>query len=154
MTTFQYASRQLSQREAGVFACIFRKQEGQFFVLLQKRLCDTPKGSYGIRELPGGGIQDQDFSLNQALYREVQEEIMLDISNIIYHKSESIVLMKKSPIALFFLEVPKDVSIDPRDTEEACDARFFSLELIRQEMLSEEMRMVILPKIEKILPQL
>lgn len=149
---FQYAPDRLPQREAAVFACIFEKQT-QFQVLLQKRLCDKPRGTYGIRELPGGGIQAQDHSLNQALKREVQEELVLDISGLIYHKMISIPLVTKAPIAICFLEVSQE-RLYPQDTKEACDARFFSLELIGQEMLSEEMRSVIFPKIEKVLRQL
>ena len=149
---FQYAPGHSIGREAGVFARIFEKQT-QFQVLLQKRLCDKPKGTYGIRELPGGGIQAQDSSLNEALKREVQEELVLDISGLMYHKMLSIPLVTKAPIAICFLEVSQK-TLYPQDTEEACDARFFPLDCIGQEMLSQAMRSTILPKIERVLPQL
>ncbi len=134
--------------EAGVFAAIWHPNTNS--IVMQVRTALKPKELLGIKEFPGGGLEENEDCWI-GLCREVKEELGLDLSDqslFIPSSSARIWLdQKKNPewIRLTVVRAnTKELKFAPQD-DEAKDPQWIPVSEINKEYLSPAFRFNILP---------
>ena len=110
----------MSNIRVGIVGVIRR---GEKILLGQRRKLDA---GFGKWVFPGGGIEGEE-SLQEALSRECEEEVGLqvEIGRIITATRSA--HSGKNNVALIYWAIPRDPLAEPRETEEIGSPQFFTL---------------------------
>lgn len=127
----------MDKKRPRVTAAILVEKDGKFL------LAERNKENYnGYWVIPGGGVEFGE-GLSDAAIREIKEETNLDveIKRLICHKEIINVPGDYHSIIFFYLASQKSKNIQAK--EDVSQAKFFSVEEIRQMKIAESVQMVL-----------